>query len=99
MRAGNALYENGGAMKMNAVMRTPASMTASTQPIEIASSMRHCPSAAAQQGRKLLEELLGEGHDLGDHPMPADPQGERDSDGLRHEGERHLLDLGDRLQQ
>src|SRR5690554_3869472 len=99
MRAGNALYENGGAMKMNAVMRTPASMTASIHPIEKASSISRCPSSAAEQGGQLVEQLLGEGDDLGDHPVPADPQGECDGDRLRHEGERHLLYLGDRLEQ
>jgi hypothetical protein len=92
---GKAFDENGGAITMKAIMRTPASITASIH--SKSRSMR--TSAAVQQAGDAREQVVREGHHFGDHPVARDEKGDRDGRELGHEGERDFLDLRDRLQQ
>lgn len=80
-RAGIAPYENGGAIITNAVMRTAASIVASSQ----AKSIGMYTALPAQKRRNSGEHFVGERDHLGDHPVASDKEGDADGDDLRHE--------------
>src|SRR3954462_1215659 len=83
---------NGGATCNHAVARTMASRKAESQ----ATSRERCNGSGQQAGHAGPEILRVVDH-LGEHPVPADQDGDPDGDELGHEGERRLLQLGGRL--
>src|SRR5699024_3046148 len=93
--AGMPRCAKGGAMTRNATMRTPTSMSDSSEP----SARLMVMGSAAEEAGDACEEVVRERDHLGDHPVPADEDRERHGDGLGHEAQGHLLDLRDRLQE
>src|SRR5207247_8942245 len=56
------------------------------------------PSWSAHVVGQALEERSGEGDETGEHPRAEEHQRGRRRDDLRDEGERDLVDLGERLE-
>src|SRR3954451_9710112 len=94
---GMPLELNGGASAMNPVARTVASSSAAS--VAEGTCRSTAASALAEQPRQRLEQLVGEGDQLREHPVAGHQQRDRDRDHLRHEGQRLFLDLGRRLEQ
>src|SRR5436305_14810051 len=86
---GMALELNGGASSTKPAPRAVASRRAA----RVAASTCRCTpaSGAAEQVRQHREQLVGEGDQLVEHPVPGHQQGDGHRDHLRHEGERLLL--------
>src|SRR3954453_7475066 len=95
--AGMAAELNGGAMITNPLARTVASSSAAR--VAEGTWRSTAASALAEQPRQLVEQLVGEGDQLREHPVAGHQQRDRDRDHLRHEGQRLFLDLGRRLEQ
>src|SRR3954468_81872 len=88
---------NGGASSTKPVARAVPSSSAASVVAGTERSMT--ASGPAEQVRKLVEQALGEGDQLGEHPVARDEQRDRHGDHLGHEGQRRFLDLGRRLEQ
>src|SRR4051812_8342906 len=84
---------NGGHTKIHAVDRVIASRKAESRPVSIVRCTgRVVPVlASAEHARQVVEQALGELHELGEHPVAAGEDHEADGQELRHEGERRLL--------
>src|SRR3546814_253035 len=54
---------------------------------------------ALTEGNHAVEEALGEGRQAAQHEGQHQHDADEDDDDLRHEGERHLLNRGERLEQ
>src|SRR3954453_4723174 len=87
----------GGARITNPLARTVASSSAAR--VAEGTWRSTAASALAEQPRQLVEQLVGEGDQLREHPVAGHQQRDRDRDHLRHEGQRLFLDLGRRLEQ
>src|SRR3954451_21751890 len=95
--AGMPAELNGGARMTNPLARTVATSSAA---MVTEGTWRSTPaSALAEQPRQHVEQLVGEGDELREHPVAGHQQRDRARDHLRHEGQRLFLDLGRRLEQ
>src|SRR3954471_16578097 len=88
---------NGGARITNPLARPVASSSAAG--VAEGTWRSTAASALAEQPRQLVEQLVGEGDQLREHPVAGHQQRDRDRDHLRHEGQRLFLDLRGRLEQ
>src|SRR4051794_32442517 len=88
---------NGGARITNPLARTVASSSAAR--VAEGTWRSTAASALAEQPRQLVEQLVGEGDQLREHPVAGHQQRDRDRDHLRHEGHCLSLNLGRRLEE
>src|SRR5688572_4218722 len=97
---------NGGETTSQADARTTASTKPRTRSVDSARVIGRARAGRAAsrsylvgQPRDHLVQPLGERDHLGEHPVAGEEQDQGDRRELRDEGQRHLLDLGDGLQQ